>query len=61
MIRYVKDNLLMIETSVYQAINGGLYMNYGCGSIVLPEECAQTLAYEIPDFDPTAFNTFYKS
>jgi hypothetical protein len=60
-IRQIKQqgDMLEITTEVYQATNGGLFLNWGNTSIKLEKEYAENIAYDIPNFDVDLFNEYY--
>ncbi len=55
-----KDQMTKLEIEIYQAKNGGIYLNWGNKSILLIEEYAEGLLYHIPDFSVEDYNRFYK-
>jgi fibrillarin-like rRNA methylase len=56
----IKDNELIIKTNVYQAKNGGIFLNLGSEAIKLNKDHAEIFAYDIPDFNKEDFLEFYK-
>lgn len=53
------DGQLIIETNIYQAGNGAVYINWGNTVIKLEEDYADSIARDIPDFDNDAYNNYY--
>lgn len=56
----IKDNQLVVETIIYQAKNGAVYIDWGNTVIKLEKEYAENVAYDIPDFNQEDFNKYYK-
>lgn len=54
-----KEGMLHITTEVYQAKNGGIFMNWGNTVIKLSKDDAEIVAYDIPDFDINSFKIHY--
>lgn len=54
------DTFVTIETEIYQARNGSLIMNWGNKIIILNQEEAEVIAFDINDFDIDSYNKFYK-
>jgi len=57
----LKEDLLEIKTTVYQAKSGGVYMNWGFGAMLLEKKYADNIARDIPDFSEDDYNLFYKN
>jgi hypothetical protein len=55
----IKNSQLFVETNVYQAKNGAIYLNWGNTVIKLDKDYADNLAYEIPDFDLESYKKYY--
>ena len=53
------DGTTEITTTVYQAKNGGIYINWGKKSYPLEKERAEILAWDIQDFDNEKYVEFY--
>ena len=58
-IRQQPDGTTEIITTVYQARNGGIYINWGKQSYPLEKERAELLAWEVEDFNHDAYLEFY--
>ena len=54
-----KDNLLLVETNVYQGRNGAVYLNWGDTVIELSKDAADNIARDIPDFEQESYNNHY--
>jgi len=54
-----KEDQLIIETKVYQARNGAIWLDWGNTGIRLDKDYTHNVAYEIPDFDIDAYKNFY--
>lgn len=55
------SSIIEIQTEVYQARNGGFYMNWGRGVIALSKEEAEIVVWDMPEFDHDKYNEFYKT
>lgn len=55
----IKDNQLVVQTILFQARNGGIYLDWGNTVIKLEKDFADNIARDIPDFSPDDYNTFY--
>ncbi len=55
----VNGDMLNITTEVYQAKNGGIFMNWGNTVIKLSKDDAEVVADDIPNIDRDAFVKFY--
>lgn len=54
------EGIIEITTEVYQARNGGIFMNWGNTIIKLGKDDADIIARDIPNFDNEQYNKFYK-
>ncbi|MEA3430173.1 MAG: hypothetical protein U9R08_02790 [Nanoarchaeota archaeon] len=54
-----KNGLLEITTTVYQAKNGALYINWGNRTIQLTKDEADIVCYNLKDFNVDDFKKFY--
>jgi len=57
----VKDNKLVLETIIYQAKNGAVFIDWGNTVIKLSKDDASKIVYDIPDFNVEDFNKYYQS
>ena len=57
-LKYKEDSLI-IETKVYQAKNGAVYLDWGNTVIKLEKDYADSIAYSIPDFDVDDYKNYY--
>jgi hypothetical protein len=57
-IKQIGD-LIEITTEIYQAKNGGIFMNFGNTVIKLSKDDAEIVAYDIPNFDLEQYKKFY--
>lgn len=48
-----------IDTELYQASNGGIYLNFGNTPLLLRKKFAENVAYDVPDFSIKEYNIFY--
>jgi hypothetical protein len=55
----VKDGQLLVETNIYQAGNGAVYLNWSNTVIKLEKDFADSIAYDIPGFDIDSYNKYY--
>ena len=55
----VNDNKLVLETIIYQAKNGAVFIDWGNTGIKLSKDDASSIAYDIPDFNVEDFNNHY--
>jgi len=60
-IKQNQDGTTVIIASVYQAKNGGIYINWGRKDYPLPEELADDLAWELQDFKHKKYLDFYNT
>ncbi len=58
-LKLTKNNQLEVSTIVYQAKNGGIFLDWGNTVIKLDKDYADNLAYDIPDFNQDDYNNFY--
>jgi hypothetical protein len=56
----VKDNQLLVETNIYQAKNGAIYLDWGNTVIKLEKDYADNVARDIPDFNQEDYIKYYK-
>lgn len=55
-----KNGMLEITTDIFQAKNGGVFMNFGNGVIKIDKFYADIIARDIPEFDEEQYHKFYK-
>jgi hypothetical protein len=56
-----KNNQLIVETVIYQAKNGSVYLDWGNTVIKLSKDDAESICFDIPDFDVDDFNRYYSN
>lgn len=56
-----KHGRLFIDTDIYQACNGAIFMNWGNTVMKLEKDYAEYVAYDIPNFSVEDFNKYYKN
>lgn len=54
-------DILEITTEVYQAKNGGIFLNWGNTTIKLSEDDANVVADGIPSIDRDSYQKFYNT
>lgn len=54
-----KSGTLEITTTIYQAKNGAVYIDFGNTVLKLEKDYAGILCYEIPDFDLDMYLNYY--
>lgn len=59
-IKVEKERMTQITTEVYQAKNGGVYLNWGNDAILLNEKQANIIANDLDLLDVSDYNKFYK-
>ena len=55
------DEILEITTTIYQARNGAIMLNWGKSHFALDQKFAENIATEFKDFDCNAYNKFYNN
>ena len=55
----LNNGVLRIDTFVFQGKNGAIYLDWGHKRILLEKEYAESIAYDIPDFNIDDYNRFY--
>lgn len=55
-----KGDMLEITTEVYQAKNGGIFLNWGNTIIKLSKDDAEVIADDIPHIDRDLYQNYYK-
>lgn len=55
----IKDNQLFVETNIYQASNGAVWLNWSNTVIKLEKDYADSVAWDIPDFNQDDYNKYY--
>lgn len=56
-----KNGILEIKTEIYQAKNGGVFINFARGPIKIEKFYADSICYDIPDFDLDLYKKFYET
>lgn len=56
-----KGDMLEVTTEVYQAKNGGIFVNWGNTVIKLSKDDAEVIADSIPEIDREKYNEHYGS
>jgi hypothetical protein len=54
-----KTGQLMITTNIYQARSGAIMINWGNGTIILKEEDAEKIVYDLEDFSIDDYRNYY--
>jgi len=49
----------MITTNIYQARSGAIMINWGNGTIILKEEDAEKIVYDLEDFSIDDYRNYY--
>ena len=55
----IKDGSLFVETRIYQAGNGAVFLDWANSVIKLSRDHSDRVAYDIPDFDVESWNNYY--
>jgi hypothetical protein len=55
-----KGDMLEITTEVYQAKNGGVFLNWGNKAVQLSKEDAEVVADDIPEIDREKYKDYYQ-
>jgi urocanate hydratase len=55
-----KEGKLLVETWVYQAKNGAIYLDWGNTVIKLKKDDTHQVAYDIPEFNHEDYLNYYK-
>jgi hypothetical protein len=56
-----KGDMLEVTTEVYQAKNGGIFINWGNTVIKLSKDDAEVVADSIPNIDREAYSSHYQT
>ena len=54
-----KNGMLFVETRIYQAGNGAVFLDWANSVIKLSRDHSDRVAYDIPDFDVEKWNEYY--